>query len=199
MRPERMGLDAARGEVSYATPQRVARVADAHPCRAARPAEVVTVTPAWNIVEYRGRAGLLRLEADWRRLYAAMPQRTSYHVYEAHLAYVDHLMAAPDELRCLALGDGQKVRAICLLEPKVDRNLGRPVRVWRSPPARHTRSRTSSAPKTTRGGCSSRRLSIICGATAAVAGCWSWGRCPRTLASGTGCGDWAGASTAGAP
>ena len=58
----------------------------------------MTVTSPWSIVEHRGRAGLLELEADWRRLYAAMPLRTSYHVYEAHLAYVDHLMAAPRNL-----------------------------------------------------------------------------------------------------
>ena len=89
--------------------------------------------PAWQIVEYRGRAGLVRLEADWRRLYAAMPQRTGFHAYEAHLAYVDHLMAVPDELRCFALTDGQQVRAICLLEAETDRVVWRPIHVWRMP------------------------------------------------------------------
>ena len=93
----------------------------------------MTATSAWSIVEHHGRAGLLELEADWRRLYAAMPLRTSYHVYEAHLAYVDHLMAAPDELRCLALRDRERVRAICLLEAKEDHTLGPSLRVWQLP------------------------------------------------------------------
>ena len=88
------------------------------------------MSTAWNIVEYRGRDGLLQLEADWRRLYAAMPTRTSYHAFEAHLAYVDHLMKAPGELRCLALRDRREVRAICLLEARPDRILGPPLQVW---------------------------------------------------------------------
>lgn len=93
--------------------------------------------PTWRITEHRGHEGLERLEDDWRRLYAVMPQRTSFHAYEAHLAFVDHLMAAPDRLRCLALSDGREVRAICLLEAKVDRTLGIPVRVWRIPLPSH--------------------------------------------------------------
>ena len=88
------------------------------------------MSAGWKVVEYRGRDGLLLLEADWRRLYAAMPTRTSYHAFEAHLAYVDHLMKTPDELRCLALRDRREVRAICLLEAKPDRILGPPLRVW---------------------------------------------------------------------
>ena len=97
----------------------------------------MTTSPAWSIVEYRGRAGLLQLEDEWRRLYAAMPLRTSYHAFEAHLAYVDYLMAAPDELRCLALHDGRQTRAICPLEPRVDRTLGLPVPVWGMPAPPH--------------------------------------------------------------
>jgi hypothetical protein len=98
---------------------------------------VTVPAPDWKIVEYRGRAGLVRLESDWRRLYAAMPQRTGFHAYEAHLAYVDHLMKAPDRLRCLALSDGREVRAICLLEARLDRTLGAPVWVLRVPLPSH--------------------------------------------------------------
>ncbi len=87
-------------------------------------------TPDWSIIESRGRPGLERLEADWRRLYAAMPLRTSFLAYEACLAHVDHVMGAPDRLRCLALTDGRQVRAICLLEPRTARVLGRRQRVW---------------------------------------------------------------------
>ena len=98
------------------------------------------MAPAWNIVEYRGRDGLLRLEADWRRLYAAMPDRTSYHAFEAHLAQVDHLMGAPDKLRLLALSDCKEVRAICPLVPSSDRTLWIRLDTWQSPELRHMRS-----------------------------------------------------------
>ena len=94
------------------------------------------MSTGWNVVEYRGRDGLLQLEADWRRLCAAMPTRTSYHAFEAHLANVDHLMKAPDELRCLALRDRREVRAICLLEAKPDRILGPPCRYGSCPSRR---------------------------------------------------------------
>jgi hypothetical protein len=93
----------------------------------------VTVSALWRIEESRGRDGLLQLEADWRRIYAAMPVRTSHHAFEAHLAYADHVMKAPGALRCLALRDEREVRAICLLEAKSDRILGPPVRVWQLP------------------------------------------------------------------
>ena len=98
-----------------------------------------TLTPAistdimpdadWSIIEFRGRAGLERLEADWRRLYAQIPLRTSFFSYEACLAHVDQLMPEPDQLRCLALTDGRQVRAICALQPRTDRPLGPPIRV----------------------------------------------------------------------
>jgi hypothetical protein len=91
------------------------------------------VTAGWNIVEYRGRRGLEQLETDWRRLYAAMPLRTTFHAYDAHLAYVDHLMVAPEQLRCLVLDDGCQVRAICPLESRTDRALGAPIGVWGTP------------------------------------------------------------------
>ncbi len=76
-------------------------------------------TPYWRIIESRGRRGLEDLEADWRRLYARMPLRTSFLSYEACLAHVDTYMQDPDELRCLALTDGRQVRGICLLEPSI--------------------------------------------------------------------------------
>jgi len=102
------------------------------PCRATAnglPAGSAPPT-AWEITEFRGRAGLGQLEADWRRLYAATRRRTSYLSFESSISYVENIMKAPDQLRCLRLGDGQQARAICLLEPQLERRLGRPVRVW---------------------------------------------------------------------
>lgn len=87
----------------------------------------------WRIVEYRGHDALERLEADWRRLYGAMPRRTAFHAFEAQVAYFAHLMAAPERFRCLVLTDGRGVRAICPLESRVDRILGVPMRVWGTP------------------------------------------------------------------
>ncbi len=87
----------------------------------------------WNIVEYGGRGALAQVEADWRRLYAAMPSRNSAHLYEAHLAYLEHLMKAPDRFRCLALHDGAQVRAILPLEARQERALGIPLPAWAIP------------------------------------------------------------------
>ena len=87
----------------------------------------------WTISEVRGRAGLKRLEGDWRRLYDAMADRTVFHTFEAHLAYADHLMDAPERLRCLVLSDGRQVRAIAVLEARLDRSLRIPVPVWGLP------------------------------------------------------------------
>jgi hypothetical protein len=97
------------------------------------------MTLDWSIVEYQGRAGLIHLEADWRRLYSQMPLRTSYHTYEAQLSYVDDFMAVPDEIRCLVLREGRLVRAICLLEAGTDDHLGLRVPVWRTPALSHMR------------------------------------------------------------
>ena len=58
--------------------------------------------PAWNIVEFRGREGLLRLEADWKRLLATMPDPAAHHTYESHLAYFDHLSNPGGRYTCLA-------------------------------------------------------------------------------------------------
>jgi hypothetical protein len=87
----------------------------------------------WRIVEYRGREALEQLEADWRRLYAAMPLRTGFHAYEAHVAYVDLFVEAPERFRCLVLRDADGVRAICPLEARVERALGPPIPVWAVP------------------------------------------------------------------
>lgn len=87
----------------------------------------------WSIVEYRGPTALRRLEGDWRRLYSSMPLRNSAHLYEAHLAYLEHLMASPDRFRCLALHDGRAVRAICPLEARADTSLGVPIPAWAIP------------------------------------------------------------------
>jgi len=89
-----------------------------------------TRAAVWEIREFRGRAGLERLEEDWRRIWAALPLRTSFMSFEACAAHVDHIMADPDRLRCLALGDGREVRGICLLEPRMDVRLGMPVPAW---------------------------------------------------------------------
>jgi Acetyltransferase (GNAT) domain len=93
----------------------------------------------WSVLEYRGRGALERLAADWKRLYSEMPLRTSAHAFEAHLAYFELLMAAPDRFRCLALADGQEVRAVCPLEATVDHILGPPVAVWSVPRLPHMR------------------------------------------------------------
>lgn len=94
---------------------------------------------SWDIIEYRGREALEQLEADWRRLYEAMPLRTGFHAYEAHVAYLDLLMAAPERFRCLALSDGRSVRAICPLEAREERVLGLPIPVWGVPLHPHIR------------------------------------------------------------
>lgn len=80
--------------------------------------------------EYTGPTALDRLEADWRRLYASMPLRSSAHLYEAHLAYYRHLMASPGSFRCLVLMDGDRVRAICPLVARGDTALGIPIPAW---------------------------------------------------------------------
>jgi len=87
----------------------------------------------WSMLEYRGREALERLEGDWRRLYAAMTLRTGFHAYETHVAYFDLLMAEPEKFRCLALLDGQSVRAICPLEARVDPAVGPSIPVWGVP------------------------------------------------------------------
>jgi hypothetical protein len=84
----------------------------------------------WEVTEHRGPAGLDRLEADWRRLCLETAQRSVFMTFEAARGYLQHFMARPELLRCLALSDGNRVRAICALEPRVERRLGFPVPVW---------------------------------------------------------------------
>ncbi len=74
--------------------------------------------PAWTIVEYTGRDGLLQLEPDWTRLVAAMPDARFHHLFETHLSCVEHLPSAFGAVRCLALSDGSRIRAICPLDPQ---------------------------------------------------------------------------------
>jgi hypothetical protein len=90
----------------------------------------MTPAPDWILTECRGRAGLRSLEADWRRLYARMPRRTNLIAFEAVAGHLDHCLEDPDAVRCLALGDGRDVRAICLLEPRTERRLGFGIPVW---------------------------------------------------------------------
>jgi len=84
-----------------------------------------------TIAEHRGVASLDHVARDWRRLYAEMSQRTGFHVYEAHRAYVPTVMAEPDHLRCVIISVDATARAICPLESRSVHILGRPVRVWR--------------------------------------------------------------------
>ena len=86
-----------------------------------------------RIVEYRGRAGLRELEADWRRLSSELPQRTRCHAYEAQAAYLDHLCVHPDKVRYLAFTDGDRVRAICPLEARTETSLKLPIPAWGLP------------------------------------------------------------------
>ncbi len=90
-------------------------------------------TSPWRIVEHRGRAGLQRLEADWRALYVALPHRSRYHAFEAQLAYLDHLCDTPELARYLALTEGRRVRAICPLVARDDTSLRYPLHVWALP------------------------------------------------------------------
>jgi CelD/BcsL family acetyltransferase involved in cellulose biosynthesis len=71
----------------------------------------------WNIVEYLGFDGLRQLEDDWRRLLAEMPERGPQHAYETYVSYFRHFSESDGSFTCLALTDGERVRAICPLEP----------------------------------------------------------------------------------
>lgn len=76
------------------------------------------MTPAWTIVEYTGRDGLVQLAPDWDRLVATMPNAGFQHLHETHLSYLDHLPSEFGAFTCLALRDGTRVRAICPVEPQ---------------------------------------------------------------------------------
>lgn len=86
-----------------------------------------------EIVEYRGLEGLRRLEDPWKRLYQKMPERSRYHMYEGHHAYLAHLCRDPGSARYLAFVAGGEVRAICPLEAGVQKIAGVKVPVWALP------------------------------------------------------------------
>ena len=75
-----------------------------------------TADMRWTLAAHEGTAGLVRLEADWRRLVAEMPEAGPQHQYETHLAYCRRLSPAGADYTCLALTDGERVRAIFPLE-----------------------------------------------------------------------------------
>ena len=89
--------------------------------------------PDWTIVEYRGRDGLMNLEADWTRLVAAMPDAGFQHAHETHVGYFDHMQSGLEPFTCLALSDGERVRAICPVEPQRHTILGRKTIAWGLP------------------------------------------------------------------
>jgi hypothetical protein len=91
------------------------------------------VEQGWGIVEFRGRDGLRRLEADWKRVAGAMPDRSPQHAYETNLAYFSRLKTPDADCTFLALTDGTTVRAICPLESGTLKILGLPTRVWGLP------------------------------------------------------------------
>lgn len=91
------------------------------------------MTPHWDVVEYRGVEGLERLERDWRRLVSAMPGATPHQMYAAHHAFFTHLSRSGGQFTCLALTDGNRVRAICPLERSTNRILGFQTSTWELP------------------------------------------------------------------
>jgi hypothetical protein len=74
------------------------------------------MTPAWTIREFAGREGLVELEPEWQRLVAEMPNAGFQHLYETHLNYFDYLASESGGFSCLALSDGNRLRAICPIE-----------------------------------------------------------------------------------
>lgn len=91
------------------------------------------VTPEWDVVEYRGINGLDQLEPEWHRLLATMPDHAPHHTFEVHRAYFRHVSRAEGQFTCLALTDGQRVRAICPLEPNTIEIFGLQTSVWGLP------------------------------------------------------------------
>jgi hypothetical protein len=87
----------------------------------------------WSVTDHWGLEGLARVEPDWRRLYEEMPNPAMWDSYEAYRTYVKHLCPQPDRFRCVALSDGEAIRAIFPLEERWERALGVPFRVWGLP------------------------------------------------------------------
>jgi CelD/BcsL family acetyltransferase involved in cellulose biosynthesis len=78
----------------------------------------------WQVQAHIGPVGMRVLEADWRRL--ALASNAGPHLnYETHLAYFACHSLAEGRYTCLALSDGQRVRAICPLEHQTFPMLGR--------------------------------------------------------------------------
>lgn len=88
---------------------------------------------SWEVADHRGLAGLEALERDWRDLYQAMPVKSRYHSYDAHLAFARNLCKAPDLSRYVTLSEGGKVRAICPLMGGQDTSLGIKINAWTLP------------------------------------------------------------------
>ena len=91
----------------------------------------------WAISEFVGPEGLRQIEADWRRLYEAMPDKSVYHTYEFRQAEATHLCVEPSEFRCLTFADADYVRAIVRLAGRAH-STGTETRVPRRPPTRAT-------------------------------------------------------------
>jgi hypothetical protein len=88
---------------------------------------------AWSVTAYRGLDGLAAVEDDWRRLYGEMDSPSMWHSFDACRVYVETFCALPECFMCLALSDGESVRAIVPLEERMDAALGPRVRVWGLP------------------------------------------------------------------
>ncbi|NLT36524.1 MAG: GNAT family N-acetyltransferase [Gaiellales bacterium] len=87
----------------------------------------------WQIREFRGRDGLLAVEASWKELLAGMAHAELCHDFKANLAYIDHLCHDPANFRCLTLADANAVVAVCPLEARSDASLRFGLPVWGLP------------------------------------------------------------------
>lgn len=56
-----------------------------------------------------------------------------WHSHEAYTVYIDHLCPLPERFMCLALSDGERVRAILPVEERSEPGFGVPLRVWGMP------------------------------------------------------------------
>ena len=86
----------------------------------------------WHIRAYEGLDGLKQLEGDWRRLLAEMPGHGPQHHMEILQAYSECLCLTAG-ITCLALSDGQRVRAIVPLERYRFGSFGLKMEAWGTP------------------------------------------------------------------
>jgi CelD/BcsL family acetyltransferase involved in cellulose biosynthesis len=91
------------------------------------------MTAVWSIRRFDGLDGLQTLEPDWKRLVAAMPDRGFHHAHETHMAYAHHAESHHAPLVCLGLFDGERIRAICPLQPGIARPFRREIPAWTLP------------------------------------------------------------------